>query len=126
MTEPGGRWGALRSTIQFADFIQRDVPGPEPASYLTTGVYISFEIMARIHRRSPTSSFLLFSLFSDALGRPQAAYLDFPRPREWEAAADRYLALFTTFGIRSQKYPASVNKPVALHWVPRPRILGRP
>ena len=97
MTEPGGRWGALRSTIQFADFIQRDVPGPEPASYLTTGVYISFEIMARIHRRSPTSSFLLFSLFSDALGMPQGEYLDFPWPKDWEAAAGRYRALLAAF-----------------------------
>ena len=126
VNESGGRWAALRNVMQFTELLQRDVPRPGTASYVATSVYSSFELMVNAHGRSPTSSFLLFSLFSDALGRPQAAYLDFPRPREWEAAADRYLALFTTFGIRSQKYPASVNKPVALHWVPRPRILGRP
>ena len=84
------------------DPLQRDVPGPGPASYLTTGVYSSFELMIRAHGRSPTSSFLLCCLFSDALGLPQAAYLDFPRSREWEVAVDRYRTLFVAFGIRSQ------------------------
>ena len=32
----------------------------------------------------------------------RAAYLDFPRPREWEAAVGRYHAMLTAFGIRSQ------------------------
>ena len=68
MTEPGGRWAAVRSTIQFADFLQREVPGPGPASFLPTGVYSSFELMVLAHGRSPTSSFILCFLFSDALG----------------------------------------------------------
>ena len=46
--------------------------------------------------------FLLCSLFSDALSLTRAAYLDFPRPREWEAAVGRYHAMLTAFGIRSQ------------------------
>ena len=45
MTESGGRREALWSTMQFADLLQRVVPGPGPASYLTTGVYDSFELM---------------------------------------------------------------------------------
>ena len=45
MTQSGGRWAALRNTMQFADFLQRD--GPGPASYLTTGVHKSFELMIR-------------------------------------------------------------------------------
>ena len=35
-------------------------------------------------------AFLLCSMFCDALDRPRGAYLDFPRPRELEAAAGRY------------------------------------
>ena len=82
MTESGGMWAALTSTIQFADLLQRGAPGPGSDSYLTTGAYSSFELMVRTHGRSPTSSYLLCSLSSDALGLPQGAYLDFPRSRE--------------------------------------------
>ena len=97
--ESGQRWASLRSTVQSADLLQRDVPGPGPASYLTTGIYSSCELMVRAHGRSPTSSFLL--LFSDALGLPQEAYLEFLRSREWEVAVDRCCTLFVAFGIRS-------------------------
>ena len=105
--ESGQRLAALRSTVQFANLLQRDVPGPGPASYLTAGVHSSFELMARAHGRSPTSSFLFCTLFSDALfsdtlGLPHAAYLDSPHWREWEVAVGRYRTLFVAFGIRSQ------------------------
>ena len=70
MAEPGGKWAALRSTIQFADLLQRGAPGPGSDSYLTTGVYSSFALMVRAHGRSPTPSYLLCSLFSDAPGLP--------------------------------------------------------
>ena len=99
VNESGGRWAALRNVMQFTELLQRDVPRPGTASYVATSVYSSFELMVNAHGRSPTSSFLL-SMFSNALGLPQVAYLDFPRRREWEAAADRYSALFTAFGIR--------------------------
>ena len=102
ISESEGRWAALRNIMQFADLLQRDVPGPGPATYLTTGVYSSFQLMVRAHMRSLTSSFLLCSLFNDALGLPRAAFLDIPRTREWEEAVGRYRALFTAFGIRSQ------------------------
>ena len=91
---------ALRNTVQFADLLQRDVPGPGAASHLKTGVYCSFELTVRAHGKSPTSSFLLCSLFSDALGLPQEAYLDFPRSREWEVAVYCYRTLVVAFGIR--------------------------
>ena len=71
MTKPRGRWAALRSVIQFADLARR--PGSD--RYLTTSVYSSFELMVRAHGKSPTSSFLLSSLFSDALGLPRGAIL---------------------------------------------------
>ena len=61
---------------------------------LTTGGYSSFERMVRAHGRSPTSSYALCSMFSDALGLPQRACLGFPRSREWEVAVGRYRALF--------------------------------
>ena len=88
--------------MQYANLFQRHVPEPGPASYLTTGVYVSFELMVCSHGRSPNSSFLLYSLFRDALVLPQAAYFDFSRSREWEVAVGRYRALFAAFGIRSQ------------------------
>lgn len=75
MTEPRGRWTALRITMQFADLLQRGVPGPGPVSYLTTGVHRSFDTMGRNPGRSRISSFLLCYLFSDALGLPQGACL---------------------------------------------------
>ena len=52
MTERGGIWAALRSTIRFAGLLQRDIPGPGPASYLTTCVYSSFDLMLRAHKES--------------------------------------------------------------------------
>ena len=45
---------------------------------------------------------MLYSLFNDALDLPQEACLDFPRKREWEAAAAHYRTLFTAYGFRSQ------------------------
>ena len=75
--------------------------GPGLARYLTTGVYSLFELMVRVHGRSPTSSFLLSSLFSDTLGVPQGAYIVFLRPMEWEAAAGR-IRCSAAFGIRPQ------------------------
>ena len=58
--------------------------------------------MVRAHGRSSSSSFLLCSRFSDALGLPQEASLDFPSSKEWEVNVDRYRTLFVAFGIRSQ------------------------
>ena len=124
--ESGQRWAALRSTVQFADLLQRDVSGPGPASSLTTGIYSSFELMVRAHGSSTTSSVLLCSLISDALGMPQEAYLDFPRSREWEVAVDRYRTLFVAFGIRSQDILLRSPNRRCLHWAPCPKILGGP
>lgn len=102
MNEPGGRWAVLRVTMKCADLLQQDIPGPGPNSYLTTGVFRSFELMIHAHGRIPSSAFLVCSLFSNALGLPQGAYLDFPRLNEWEAAAGRYRGLFTASGVISQ------------------------
>ena len=88
--------------MQFANLHQRDVPGPGLASRPTNGVYSSFELMVRAHRRGPTSSFLLCSSLSNALGLPQAVYLDSPRSRKWGVAVDRYRTLFVVFEVRSQ------------------------
>ena len=56
----------------------------------------------RTHGSSPTSSFLLCSLFGVALGLPQGAYVDFPQPREWRAAAGHYREILAAYGIRPQ------------------------
>ena len=74
----------------------------DPASYVTTGSHDTFEEMVRIHGSSPTPSSPLCTLFGDALGLPQGAYLDFPRPREWRAAAGHYRDIFAAYGIHPQ------------------------
>ena len=125
MTESGGRWAALRNTMQFAHLLQRDVPGPGPASYLTTGVHDSFELIVRYQARSPTSSFLLCSLFSDALGLPQAVYLAFPPLERMGGGCPPPPCAARSVRDPITECPAAVNKSAALHWAPRPRILGR-
>ena len=67
-----------------------------------TGSHDTFEEMVSTHGSSPTSSFLLCFLFGDDLGLSQGAYLDFPRQREWRAAADHYRESFAAYGIRPQ------------------------
>ena len=54
----------------------------------------------RTHGRSPTSSFLLCSLFSVALGLLREAHLDFPRTSEWQEAAVDYRERFAAYVIR--------------------------
>lgn len=65
--------------------------------------------MVRAHGRCPTSSFLLCSLFSDALGLPQANVFTYP------AQGDPFTG-----------YPIPVSKSQALHWGSRPRTPGGP
>lgn len=104
MIETEGGWTALRSTTcQFVDLLERGFPGPGKASSLTTGFYSPFELIAPVNERNSTTPFILCSPYSDALGMPQGAYLDFPRSTEWEAAVDRFHTLSTVFGIRPQE-----------------------
>ena len=97
-----GRWRAVRGALQFATRVRRHISGLESASYMTTGIYGTFELMLHAHGRSSTSSFLLCSLFCDALDLPQGPCLDFPRPREWKTAAGRYGTLFAACAIQPQ------------------------
>ena len=97
-----GRWGAVRGALQFDTHVQRHTSGLESASYVTTGIYGTFELMLHAHGRSSTPSFLLCSLFCNALDLPQGAYLDLPRPREWETTAGRYRTLFAAYAIQPQ------------------------
>ena len=99
---PGERWAAVAGTLQFVELLEEDGPRLDPASDVTTGSHDTFEEMVRTHGSSPTSSFLLSSLFGDALGLPQGAYLDFPRPRKWRAGAGHYREIFAAYGIRPQ------------------------
>ena len=70
MSGQGRRWAAVRSALQFALLFRWDAPGPGPASYATTGVYSTFELMVRAYERSPNPSFLLCSLLCDARSLP--------------------------------------------------------
>ena len=69
---------------------------------MTTAVHTAFELMGSAFGRSPISSFVMCSLFGNALELPQEACLDFPRTREWKAAAAHYRTLFIAYGIRWQ------------------------
>ena len=91
----------MGGALQFAKLLEEDGPWLVPASYVTTGSHHTFEHMVRTHRRSPTSSSLLCSLFCDALRPPRDAYLDFPRTREWEAGAARCRVVFEAYAIES-------------------------
>ena len=97
-----GRWGVMRGALRFATHVHRQISRLKSASYVTAGIYGTFELMLHAHGRSSTSSFLLCSLFCDALGLPQGAYLDLPRPREWEMAAGRYRTLSAAYTIQLQ------------------------
>ena len=99
---PEGRWSAVAGALQFAELLEENPPRLEPASYVTTGFHDTFEELVRTHGSRPTSSFLLCSLFGDVLGLPQGVYLDFPRPREWRAAAGHKREIFAACAIRPQ------------------------
>ena len=93
------RWAVVSGALQFAAHVHRGISGPESASYVTTGIDGTLELMLRTHGRSPTPLFLLCPLFCDALDLSQETYLDLPRPREWEAVAGRYCLLFAAYAI---------------------------
>ena len=92
----------MRSALQFAELLDEDGPRLVPARYVTSGSRPTLEHMMRTHGRSPTSPFLLCSLFSDALGQPQEAYLDFSSAREWEVAAAHYRERFAAYTIQQR------------------------
>ena len=122
---PGGGWSAVIGALQLAEFLEEDGPRLMPASYVTTGSHQTLEHMVRTHGRSPTSSFLLCSLFSDVLDLPQEAYLDFPRTREREAATPTTVnVLPRTPSDHGTSAPAPKSE--ALHRTARPRVSGRP
>lgn len=91
----------MRGALPLADLLRLGVPGQQPASYATTSVHSTFELMVHAPGGSLAPLILLKSLFSDTLGLPQEVHLDISRPREWEADG-RYRALFTAFEIRPQ------------------------
>ena len=93
----------MEGAPQFAERIEEDSARLlQPARDVTTGSHETFELMVRTHGRSPTFSFLLCSPFSDALSLLRRAYLDFPRSREWQAAASYYYEVFAAYAIRAQ------------------------
>ena len=82
--------------------MEAEGPRLEPASYVTTGSHDTFEETVGTTGSSPTSSFLLCSLFGDALGLPHGVYLEFARPRKWRAAAGNHGEVFAMYAIRPQ------------------------
>ena len=88
-SQSGGRWPGVGSTLQFAELLHEVVPRLDPARYVTNGSHDTFELIVRAKGGSPTSSFLLCSLFSDPLGLRSQTCLDFPRSK---AAVSPYRA----------------------------------
>ena len=77
-TASGRRCAIVGRAVQFTDLLLRGFPGLGPDSYSTTRDHSLFELVVRFHGKSPTSSFLLCSLFGDALGLPRRADPSFP------------------------------------------------
>ena len=93
----------MRGALMLAKLLlDEDGPRLVPASYVTAGSHPTSEHTVRAHGRNPTSSCVLCSLFSHALGLPQEAYLGFPRIREWEMAAAHYRERFAAYTIQPQ------------------------
>lgn len=67
---PGPNRGGVGSTLQLLELVEEAIPWLYPAKYVTTASHSTFELMVRAHGRSPTALFLLYLLFSDALGMP--------------------------------------------------------
>ena len=129
-TEKGGIWTAVRSTVQFVALLQRGDLGTEPAKYVTTGVHTTFALVVSTFGRSPTSSFVVCSLFSDALDLPQEFCLDFPCTREWEATAAHYRTLFTApYAVHRVRYSIAGHltqtpKSETIRWTSRSSVFG--
>ena len=70
---PGGRSSAVAGALQFAELLKEDDLWLDPASFVTTSSHNIVEEMVRTYGNSPTLSFLLCSLFGEALGLPQGA-----------------------------------------------------
>ena len=100
-----GVWGAVGGVIEH-HAVRRRPPTGHPrtgAGYLPDNQRLRLvQAHGTFPREKPTSSFLLCSPFSDALGPPQAAYLDFTFSREWEVVVGHYRVLLAPFGIRSR------------------------
>ena len=92
----------MRGALNFVELLEEDGPRLVPASYVTTGSHSTFEHTVRTRGRAQTSSSLLCSLLSDALGLPQEAYLNFPRTRKWEVATSHHRKRFAAYAIQSR------------------------
>lgn len=78
ITERGGGVAVVRGALRFTDLIQLGIPGSEPVIYVMVGIDSAFELTMRVCGKSPTSSFLLCFLCSDALGLPRGLISIFP------------------------------------------------
>lgn len=110
VTEPGGRWALVRGALQLITLLQRGVPGPQKASFVTAGVHSTFKLMVSAHGRSPIVLVPHVLPVQRCPRLPQGAYLDFPSSREWEAVVARSRSMFTAFGNRPQDVFALVIK----------------
>ena len=78
----------MRSALEFADLLRLGAPELEPATYVTIKVYSTLEVMMRTPGNTPTSSFLLCSLFNDALCLPQELAFISPLQRNGRLSID--------------------------------------
>ncbi len=103
----GGRWDVLREQVSFASLLSNAFEAwslSEAGGDPWARNFDSYEDMARAHGRSPTSSWLLVSLFCDVFGLDKDIYINFPRDLDedhgWDQIVQRYRAAFYANGIR--------------------------
>ena len=53
MTEPGGGWAVIKSTMQFVNLLRQDAPGPGSASSLTTCRFQLIRLCCMCPREEP-------------------------------------------------------------------------
>lgn len=130
MTEPEGRWAAMRGALQIVDLLQRSVPGPEPASsVLQPALAARSSLWSVPSGGSPTSSFPLCSMISNALGLPRGASPRLPPARgNDKRLVGRYCALLAAcLGCDSRTFCFDFLPKQRLYIeTSRPRVPGRP
>lgn len=78
MSEAERRWAVVRGALQFANLLRLSVPRLTSASWVTTSLHSTLDLMVRTLGKSPTSAFRLSSLFSDDQGCLREVILRLP------------------------------------------------
>ena len=120
-----GRWGPVRGALRFATRVQRHISGLESASYVTTVIYGTFELMLHAHGRSSTPRTCYAPYFVMRWTCLKGHTSIFPdQGNEKRRSADTVRCSLRTPSNRRISYFESYSKD--LHCTSRPTISSRP